>query len=49
MNSLDADTIAQVAQVLQDALAQKDIPFYCVTHAPQIQTLPFWKRRVILS
>lgn len=49
MNSLDADTIAQVAQVLQDALIQKDIPFYCVTHAPQIQALPFWKRKISLS
>ena len=49
MNSLDADTIAQVAQVLQDALIEKHIPFYCVTHAPQIQALPFWKRKIALS
>jgi len=39
INNLDTDTIAQVAEVIEEFVLSQHITFYVVTHSPQIQEM----------
>ena len=42
INNLDAETIADVADMLHDFIRQHNISFYTVTHSSQIQQMNIW-------
>lgn len=48
INSLDHEAIGRVAQLLDEYVKKRDISFYLVTHALQIQEMDFWRRIVEL-
>lgn len=48
INSLDHEAIGRVAQLLDSYVKKRDISFYLVTHAPQIQEMDFWRRIIEL-
>jgi DNA repair exonuclease SbcCD ATPase subunit len=49
INSLDVESIARVAQLLDSFVKQREVTFYLVTHAPQIQEMSFWRRIIELT
>ena len=42
INNLDSETIAQVADVLEEFVSSQALSFYVVTHSPQIQQMSIW-------
>lgn len=49
INSLDHEAIGRVAELLDAFVKQRDVTFYLVTHAPQIQEMGFWRRVIELD
>lgn len=48
INSLDQEAIGRVAELLDNFVKQREMTFYLVTHAPQIQDMWFWRHIVEL-
>lgn len=49
ITSMDAMTIAKVADVLEDFVRQHEMKFYVVTHSPQIQDMAIWDEIISLE
>jgi ABC-type lipoprotein export system ATPase subunit len=49
INSLDQEAIGRVAELLDCFIKQREVIFYLVTHAQQIQEMPFWRRIIELE
>lgn len=49
INSLDQEAIGRVAELLDSFVKQREVTFYLVTHATQIQEMSFWRRIVALD
>lgn len=49
INSLDQEAIGRVAELLDAFVKQREVTFYLVTHATQIQEMSFWRRIVALE
>jgi DNA repair exonuclease SbcCD ATPase subunit len=49
INSLDVDAIGRVAELLDSFVKQREVTFYLVTHAPQIQDMSFWRRIIEIT
>lgn len=48
INNLDADTVAKVADMLEDFVKQRAMKLYAVTHNQQIQDMKFWDKVIEL-
>jgi DNA repair exonuclease SbcCD ATPase subunit len=42
INNLDSDSVASIAELLRQFVKQRNIPYYVVTHATQIQQMDIW-------
>lgn len=49
INSLDHEAIGRVAELLDGFVKQREVTFYLVTHATQIQEMSFWRRIIELD
>lgn len=49
INNLDADTVAKVAQLLEDYLKKHQIKLHVITHSSQIQKMNIWDEVIDLS
>lgn len=48
INNLDIDTIAQVADVIDEFVSSSQVTFYVVTHSPQIQQMNIWESTIAI-
>ena len=49
INSLDHEAVGRVAELLDGFVKQREVTFYLVTHATQIQEMSFWRRIVEIN
>ena len=49
INNLDFDTVAKVADMLDDFVKKHDIKFYVITHSSQIKQMQIWDKTIQLE